>query len=103
MKTILIMKTNNKTTNSNMEIDIARFRKAYQEMINQSLSKRESDVIERFKKGHKIKIKKENVGSFTKYCKGNVTEACIQKGKNSPDPKIRKKATFAANARKWNH
>ena len=57
----------------------------------------------RFKTGAKIHIKKKNRGSFTKYCGGNVTNECIQKGKNSPDPKIRKKATFAANARRWSH
>lgn len=55
------------------------------------------------KKGNKIHIKKENRGKFTEYCGGNVTDACIQKGKNSSDPKIRKRATFAANARTWNH
>lgn len=83
--------------------DMSNFRKAYQEIVSLSAHKNESDTIERFKKGHKIKIKKENVGSFTRYCGGNVTEACIQRGKNSPDPKIRKKATFAQNARGWNH
>lgn len=57
----------------------------------------------KFKNGAKIHIKKKNRGSFTKYCGGNVTNECIQKGKNSPDPKIRKKATFAANARRWSH
>lgn len=51
----------------------------------------------------KIKIKESQKGSFTRYCGGNVTNECIQRGKNSPDPKIRKKATFASNARKWNH
>ncbi len=56
-----------------------------------------------YKKGGEIKIKKKNVGSFTRYCGGNVTSECIRRGKNSPDPKIRKKATFAANARKWKH
>ena len=61
------------------------------------------DPIELYKKGHKIRIKKENRGKFTDYCNGKVTNACIQKGKNSPDPKIRKRATFAANARTWNH
>ena len=50
-----------------------------------------------------IHIKKENRGSFTSYCGGKVTDACIQKGKNSPSAAIRKKATFAANARKWKH
>ena len=55
------------------------------------------------KKGNKIQIKKSNKGKFTEYCGGKVTSECISKGKNSPDPKIRKRATFAANARKWKH
>ena len=62
-----------------------------------------SDPIELYKKGYKIRIKKENRGKFTEYCGGNVTDACIQKGKNSPDPKIRKRATFADNARHFKH
>lgn len=55
-----------------------------------------------YKLGNKIKIKKQNKGKFTEYCGGRVTDECIQKGKNSSDPKIRKRATFAANVRKWN-
>lgn len=62
-----------------------------------------NNVIEKFKKGNKIHIKESRKGSFTKWCGGNVTSECIQKGKNSSNPKIRKKATFAANARKWKH
>ena len=61
-----------------------------------------SSVIEAFKKGRKIEIKKKNRGLFTRYCGGNVTEECIRRGKNSPDPKIRKRATFAKNVRSWN-
>lgn len=62
-------------------------------------------TIQLSKKGskNKIHIKESRKGSFTKYCNGKVTEECIRKGKNSPNPAIRKKATFAANARKWNH
>ena len=60
-------------------------------------------VIEMFKKGHKIHIKKTNRGKFTEYCGGKVTSECIRRGKNSSDPKIRKRATFAANSRKWKH
>jgi hypothetical protein len=57
-----------------------------------------------YKKGGKsgIHIKPENKGKFTAYCGGNVTQACIAKGKASSDPAVRKRATFAANARKWN-
>lgn len=54
-----------------------------------------------FKKGSGIHIKKENRGKFTDYCGGKVTNECIQRGKNSSDPKIRKRATFAQNARGW--
>ena len=53
-----------------------------------------------FKKGGKIHIKKVNRGKFTDYCGGKVTSACIARGKASPNPAIRKRATFAANARK---
>ena len=60
-------------------------------------------MIQYFKNGKKIHIKESQKGSFTRYCGGNVTSECIARGKASPDPRIRKKATFAANARKWNH
>ena len=60
-------------------------------------------MIYKFKKGNKIHIKKANRGKFTDYCGGKVTNECIQRGKNSSDPAVRKRATFAANARKWNH
>lgn len=50
-----------------------------------------------------IHIKKKNRGSFTRWCKGKVTEECIRRGKNSSNPAIRKKATFASNSRRWKH
>lgn len=59
--------------------------------------------MELLKDGNKIHIKKANRGKFTEYCGGKVTSECIARGKNSSDPKIRKRATFAANARKWKH
>lgn len=74
-----------------------------QELKSITNSNFESKLIPKCKKGSKIFIKKENRGTFTKYCDGKVTEECIAKGKRSPNPKIRKKATFAANARKWKH
>lgn len=61
-----------------------------------------SDYIFKFKNGSKIHIKKKNRGKFTEYCGGKVTQECIKRGKNSPNPVIRKRATFAANVRKWN-
>lgn len=73
------------------------------EIISEICTPYTQNTVDIFKKGNKIKIKKENRGKFTEYCNGKVTSECIQRGKNSPDPKIRKRATFAANARKWNH
>ena len=57
------------------------------------------DQIPILKKGG-IHIKKKNRGKFTEYCGGKVTQECIARGKKSSDPKIRKRATFADNARK---
>ena len=50
-----------------------------------------------------IHIKKQNRGKFTDYCGGKVTEECIRQGKNSSNPVIRKRATFADNAKHWKH
>ena len=47
-----------------------------------------------------IHIKEKNRGKFTDYCGGKVTQECIEKGKKSTNPTIRKRATFADNARK---
>lgn len=60
-------------------------------------------MLEMLKNGSGIHIKKKNRGSFTKWCGGNVTDECIRRGKNSPNPKIRRKATFADNARHFKH
>lgn len=57
--------------------------------------------LEIFKSGGKIHIKKKNRGKFTEYCGGKVTSECIARGKRSSDPAVRKRATFAANSRKW--
>ena len=56
---------------------------------------------EQYKKGGSIYIKPSKRGSFTKYCNGKVTNECIARGKHSPSAAIRKKATFAQNARSW--
>lgn len=62
-----------------------------------------SSELNTFAEGGKIHIKPENRGKFTEYCGGKVTSECIAKGKRSSDPAVRKRATFAANARKWHH
>lgn len=54
-----------------------------------------------FKKGGGIHIKESTKGSFTKYCKGKVTQKCIDKAKRSGNKKLVKKSIFAENSRKW--
>ena len=86
--------------------EIERFAKiinANKSVIDKLSNVERVDAIEAFKKGNKIHIKKENRGKSTDYCGGKVTSECIQRGKNSSDPKIRKRATFAANVRTWKH
>ena len=61
------------------------------------------NILEFLKNGSGIHIKKKNRGKFTSYCGGKVTDECIQKGKHSSNPAIRKRATFAQNARHFKH
>ena len=43
--------------------------------------------------------KKGTEGEFTDYCGGEVTDACIERGLNSPSKKRQKQAQFAKAAR----
>jgi hypothetical protein len=61
------------------------------------------DALPFMKNGNKIHIKKKNRGKFTSYCGGKVTDSCIRRAKASGNPTLVKRATFAANARKWKH
>ena len=51
----------------------------------------------------KIEIYPKNKGKFSEYCKGSVTNKCIDKGLGSPNETTRKRAQFAKNARQLNH
>ena len=92
-----------KNSNFNQFFDFINFCRSNRFQFDSSPAEVSSDFISFYKKGSKIKIKKENRGKFTEYCNGKVTSECISRGKNSPDPKIRKRATFAADVRKWKH
>lgn len=50
-----------------------------------------------------IHIKEKNKGKFTDYCGGKVTNECIEEGLASSSAKIRARANFAKNVRKFNH
>ena len=52
---------------------------------------------------HKIEIKPENKGKFTKHCGGKVTNECIEEGLASKSAEVKKMAVFAKNARSWKH
>lgn len=104
-------KANKQITAANERMD-NNFQNAVQELqeaqINNALANYAAyggmlDINNEYKMGGGIHIKKENRGKFTDYCGGKVTEECIKKGKNSSSPAVRKRATFAANARKWKH
>ena len=60
-------------------------------------------ILQFLKNGSGIHIKKKNRGKFTSYCGGKVTDSCIRRAKASGNPTLVKRATFAANARKWKH
>ena len=51
----------------------------------------------------KIEIDPNNKGKFTEYCKGSVTNKCIDKGLDSPNETTRKRAQFAKNAKLFDH
>jgi len=44
----------------------------------------------------------KNPDSFTAYCGGKVTQACIERGKKSKDPTTRKRAVLAQTLRRMN-
>ena len=67
------------------------------------LQKKQGGKMQLLKNGSGIHIKKKNRGKFTSYCGGKVTDSCIRRAKASGNPTLVKRATFAANARKWKH
>jgi hypothetical protein len=76
---------------------------AYGGPINMLYSGVMSPFGNQFGDGGDIHIKKANRGKFTSYCGGKVTSECIARGKRSSSPAVRKRATFAQNARGWKH
>lgn len=94
-----------KSKNPNLGLfsDFVDFCRNYKSNFINSVQEFPNEEVSFYKSGNKIKIKKKNVGKFTRYCKGKVTDECIKKGKNSSDPRVRKMATFAANSRTWRH
>lgn len=99
-------KAKNLTKKLNANIDKAN-RKAFANLTDAAWNvdaNNDFNIMSTFaKNGGPIHIKKKNRGKFTDYCGGKVTSECIARGKKSSSPTIRKRATFAANARKWHH
>lgn len=85
------------------DLDIKALNAANKSRLTSLPNSFESPDMNTFAVGGKIHIKPENRGKFTKYCGGEVTSECIARGKRSSNPAVRKRATFAANARKWKH
>lgn len=95
------MSADNLSTESNWDAE-ANYA-AYGGPISMNYTGTMSPFGNRFAKGGGIHIKKANRGKFTEYCGGRVTSECIARGKRSSSPAVRKRATFAQNARGWNH
>jgi hypothetical protein len=70
------------------------------EILNKMANVSEDSQAIQYLKNGGIHIKKKNRNKFTNYCGGEVTAECIARGKHSSTPVTRKRATFAANARK---
>ena len=74
------------------------------QLVNCSDTKKE-ELMEEGLAASKIRIKPENKGKFTQYCKDagytGVTEKCIKEGKKSKSKAVRKRAVFAENAKEW--
>lgn len=99
-------KAENKTNELNREIVDANARaKASLSNTNNNIQTNQLlTALANYKaNGGPIHIKKANRGKFTEYCGGKVTSECIARGKRSSNPAVRKRATFAANAKKWKH
>lgn len=84
---------------------VDKYRKNYLKYKEKGYFKRggEMNILQSLKNGSGIHIKKKNRGKFTSYCGGKVTDSCIRRAKASGNPTLVKRATFAANARKWKH
>ena len=99
-------KAKNLTKDLNSQIDEANL-KALLSLSNTAGNidtQNDLNLLANFKAdGGGIHIKKKNRGKFTSYCGGKVTSECIARGKRSSSPTIRKRATFAQNARKFKH
>jgi len=83
--------------------DIVRFKtaKEAEEFASGAWEHSKLNKVKLNKDGGSIHIKKKNRGKFTEYKKrtGKTTE----EAKHSKDPRVRKMANFAANAKKWKH
>ena len=75
----------------------------YNPKIKDIIVQKDGGILEFLKNGSGIHIKEKNKGKFTSYCGGKVTDECIRKAKASGNPTLVKRATFAANVRKWKH
>ena len=75
--------------------------------LGQAWNNLSTDLIESYKKGSKIHIKKENRGKFTAAAKraGMGVQEYASKVLRDPNasPQLKKRANFARNAKKWKH
>lgn len=97
-----------KNTNFNQFFDFVNFCKSNRFQFDPSLTEASSGSIGSYKRGSKIKIKKENRGKFTDSAKRSgmgVQEFAshVLSNKDKYSTTQIKRANFAKNASKWNH
>lgn len=63
--------------------------------FSEFLEEKDPELVDEAKKEKWIQGAVKKPGSFTAYCGGKVTDACIEKGKHSDDPKTKKRAVLA--------
>lgn len=97
-----------KNSNFNQFFDFIQFCKSNKFQFDSSLTESSSDSVGFYKKGNKIKIKKENRGKFTESANRSgmgVQEFAshVLSNKDKYSTTQVKRANFARNASKWKH
>ncbi len=77
-----------------MKLTTAQIREMVTEVLEELNEKKKENWVQKASAGIE---KKGSEGAFTKYCDGDVTQACVDKAAKGGSPERKKQAAFAAN------
>jgi len=77
-----------------MKLTTAQIREMVTEVLEELNEKKKENWVQKASAGIE---KKGSEGAFTKYCDGDVTQACVDKAAKEGSPERKKQAAFAAN------